>query len=45
MVNYEHNTYRVTWSDEDREFVGLSSSSFFALKIINKNQTEYRSLL
>jgi predicted HicB family RNase H-like nuclease len=23
MVNHEHYTYRVTWSDEDNEFVGL----------------------
>jgi len=23
MVNYEHYTYRVTWSGEDQEFVGL----------------------
>lgn len=23
MVNHEHYTYRVTWSDEDGEFVGL----------------------
>lgn len=23
MINYEHYTYRVTWSEEDQEFVGL----------------------
>lgn len=23
MVNYDHYTYKVTWSVEDREFVGL----------------------
>src|SRR5664279_5434734 len=23
MVNYEHYTYRVTWSAEDQEYVGL----------------------
>jgi predicted HicB family RNase H-like nuclease len=23
MVNYEHYTYRVTWSEEDQEYVGL----------------------
>lgn len=23
MINYEHYTYRVTWSPEDNEFVGL----------------------
>jgi predicted HicB family RNase H-like nuclease len=23
MINYEHYTYKVTWSEEDREFVGL----------------------
>ena len=23
MVNHEHYTYRVTWSEEDSEFVGL----------------------
>lgn len=23
MINYEHYTYRVTWSSEDEEFVGL----------------------
>ena len=23
MVNYEHYTYRITWSGEDQEFVGL----------------------
>jgi len=23
MVNHEHYTYRVTWSEEDQEFVGL----------------------
>ncbi|MDJ0597787.1 MAG: toxin-antitoxin system HicB family antitoxin [Crocosphaera sp.] len=23
MINYEHYTYQVTWSEEDQEFVGL----------------------
>ena len=23
MTNYEHYTYRVTWSEEDQEYVGL----------------------
>lgn len=23
MVNHEHYTYRVTWSEDDKEFVGL----------------------
>ncbi len=23
MVNYDHYTYKITWSSEDQEFVGL----------------------
>ena len=35
MISYEHYTYRVTWSDEDREFVGLCAEfpSLFYLDI------------
>lgn len=39
MINYEHYTYRVTWSEEDQEFVGLCtefpSLSFLDEKRVN----------
>ena len=37
MVNYEHYTYRVTWSDEDREFVGLCAE-FPSLSYLDENR-------
>ncbi|MDJ0616183.1 MAG: toxin-antitoxin system HicB family antitoxin [Calothrix sp. MO_192.B10] len=37
MVNYKHYTYRVTWSSEDEEFVGLCSE-FPSLSYLDENQ-------
>ncbi|MDJ0636805.1 MAG: toxin-antitoxin system HicB family antitoxin [Xenococcaceae cyanobacterium MO_188.B29] len=37
MINYEHYTYRVTWSDEDREFVGLCAE-FPSLSYLDENR-------
>ena len=34
MVNYEHYTYRVIWSEEDQEFVGLCAE-FPSLSYLN----------
>lgn len=39
MVNYKHYTYRVTWSDEDKEFVGLCSE-FPLLSYLGESQSE-----
>lgn len=41
MINYEHYTYRVTWSDEDQEFVGLCAE-FPSLSYLEENR--YASL-
>ena len=38
MINYEHYTYRVTWSEEDKEFVGLCAE-FPALSYLDKNRS------
>lgn len=38
MVDHTHYTYRVTWSDEDQEFVGLCAE-FPSLSHIDENQT------
>lgn len=38
MVNHEHYTYRVTWSEEDREYVGLCAE-FPSLSYLDENQT------
>ena len=38
MVNHKHYTYRVIWSDEDQEFVGLVAE-FPSLSYLHKNQT------
>ena len=37
MVNHKHYTYRVTWSEEDQEFVGLVAE-FPSLSYLHKNQ-------
>ncbi len=39
MVNYEHYTYRVTWSSEDQEFVGLCSE-FPSLSYLDENRND-----
>ena len=38
MVNHKHYTYRVIWSEEDQEFVGLVAE-FPSLSYLHKNQT------
>ncbi|WP_174782890.1 MULTISPECIES: hypothetical protein [unclassified Dolichospermum] len=37
MVNYTHYTYKVTWSEEDQEFVGLCAE-FPSLSYLHKDQ-------
>lgn len=37
MVNYEHYTYRVTWSEEDGEYVGLCAE-FPSLSYLDKKR-------
>ena len=37
MVNYEHYSYRVTWSGEDQEFVGLCAE-FPSLSYLHENR-------
>ncbi|WP_319422472.1 type II toxin-antitoxin system HicB family antitoxin [Pleurocapsa sp. FMAR1] len=37
MVNYEHYSYRVIWSSEDGEYVGLCSE-FPSLSYLDENQ-------
>ncbi len=37
MINYEHYCYRVIWSEEDREFVGLCSE-FPSLSYLDKDR-------
>jgi predicted HicB family RNase H-like nuclease len=37
MVNYDHYTYRVTWSSEDQEFVGLCAE-FPNLSYLHENR-------
>jgi predicted HicB family RNase H-like nuclease len=39
MVNCDHYTYRVTWSSEDQEFIGLCAE-FPSLSYLHKNRTE-----
>jgi predicted HicB family RNase H-like nuclease len=38
MVNHEHYTYRVTWSEEDQEYVGLCAE-FPSLSYLDANMT------
>ena len=38
MVNCEHYTYRVTWSEEDNEFIGLCAE-FPSLSFLAKART------
>ena len=37
MVNYDRHTYKVTWSSEDEEFVGLCAE-FPSLSFLEKNR-------
>ena len=37
MVNYTHYTYKVTWSEEDQEFVGLCAE-FPSMSYLDKDQ-------
>ncbi len=37
MINYDHYTYKVTWSREDEEFVGLCAE-FPSLSFLDKNR-------
>lgn len=39
MVNHEHYTYRVTWSEDDKEYVGLCAE-FPSLSHLDKNQMD-----
>ena len=38
MVNHKHYTYRVIWSEEDQEYVGLVAE-FPSLSYLHKNQS------
>ena len=38
MVNYEHYSYRIIWSVEDQEFVGLCAE-FPSLSYLHENRT------
>ena len=38
MVNYNHYTYRITWSNEDQEFVGLCSE-FPSLSYLDEDRS------
>jgi predicted HicB family RNase H-like nuclease len=38
MVNYEHYTYKITWSSEDHEFVGLCAE-FPSLSYLDENRS------
>jgi predicted HicB family RNase H-like nuclease len=38
MINYEHYTYKVTWSSEDQEFVGLCAE-FPSLSYLDENRS------
>jgi predicted HicB family RNase H-like nuclease len=38
MVNHKHYTYRVMWSEEDQEFVGLCAE-FPSLSFLDENMT------
>lgn len=38
MINCEHYTYRVTWSEEDEEFVGLCAE-FPSLSYLDENRS------
>lgn len=37
MMNYDHYTYKVTWSSEDQEFVGLCTE-FPSLSYLHENR-------
>ncbi|TAE59279.1 MAG: type II toxin-antitoxin system HicB family antitoxin [Nostocales cyanobacterium] len=37
MINYERYTYRITWSSEDQEFVGLCAE-FPSLSYLHENR-------
>jgi predicted HicB family RNase H-like nuclease len=37
MVNHEHYSYRVIWSDEDQEYVGLCAE-FASLSYLDENR-------
>jgi predicted HicB family RNase H-like nuclease len=37
MVNHEHYSYRVIWSDEDQEYVGLCAE-FASLSYLNESR-------
>ncbi|MDD1416826.1 hypothetical protein MEN41_20035 [Dolichospermum sp. ST_con] len=37
MVNYNHYTYKITWSEEDQEFVGLCAE-FPSMSYLDKDQ-------
>ncbi|WP_255427235.1 hypothetical protein [Sphaerospermopsis sp. LEGE 00249] len=37
MVNYDHYTYKITWSSEDQEFVGLCAE-FPSLSYLHENR-------
>ena len=39
MIHYKHYTYRITWSQEDKEYVGLCTE-FPSLSYLSKDQIE-----
>lgn len=38
MINYEHYTYKITWSEQDQEFVGLCVE-FPSLSYLDENRS------
>ncbi len=39
MINYEHYSYKITWSVEDQEFVGLCAE-FPSMSYLHENRAE-----
>ncbi len=39
MINYEHYSYKITWSVEDQEFVGLCAE-FPSMSYLHENRSE-----
>jgi predicted RNase H-like HicB family nuclease len=39
MINHEHYTYRLIWSEEDQEFVGLCAE-FPSLSYLDENRLQ-----
>jgi len=39
MINYKHYTYKIVWSEEDGEYVGLCAE-FPSVSFLHKKQSE-----